>query len=547
MPLPVLIIGSGLSGLLLAQGLLLHRIPFQIYERDPHLSSRPQGYRIRLNLIGLHALRTTLSKEVNDEIWRTAVEFVPGLGRLDARTGKVMGVPVGMPSPKSPGTKTNVNGNGNGTASPTGLPPPPGIDPEDPLTRFAMTSRLPVDRTILRSVLLTGLDDYIDFNKSFTHYSITPSSVTAHFSDGTTAEGSLLVGADGYHSRVTRQLVGDTLEPIDMGPRMIYGKASLKELEGVMNKELMYGVRVAVDTSPRPPPPPTAPQTGQSDNIPSDTEDPSKSTGAITQTATVPDPAKPTSPTIQPDTPPDSSPPARPSPVSLFIETCRFPNLPHTSDYVFYVLTSPTGFSTFVTCDASLLSSSCETAASIAEKAVSHFHPSIRAVVERQDRGSCSVWAMTSAKPGGLGEWGTERRVTILGDAVHPMPPTGGLAGNAALRSAASLVRVLSRRHNGVHSTGAREKNKNGNGTGGEKNKEIQIESGSGEDGWTADEINSYEVRMRSEAGRMVTLAHAAATGKYPLGLWNPLFGDPSECLSEEEARRFDRALNWDE
>jgi hypothetical protein len=76
---------------------------------------------------------------------------------------------------------------------------------------------------------------------------------------------------------------------------------------------------------------------------------------------------------------------------------------------------------------------------------------------------------------------------------------------------------------------------------------ESQIESGSGEDGWTADEINSYEVRMRSEAGRMVTLAHAAATGKYPLGLWNPLFGDPSECLSEEEARRFDRALNWDE
>ncbi len=55
-----------------------------------------------------------------------------------------------------------------------------------------------------------------------------------------------------------------------------------------------------------------------------------------------------------------------------------------------------------------------------------------------------------------------------------------------------------------------------------------------GDDGWGEKVIGLYEERMRSESGRMVKLAHAAATGSYPLGLWKPLHWDGWETLGEE-------------
>jgi 2-polyprenyl-6-methoxyphenol hydroxylase-like FAD-dependent oxidoreductase len=39
--------------------------------------------------------------------------------------------------------------------------------------------------------------------------------------------------------------------------------------------------------------------------------------------------------------------------------------------------------------------------------------------------------------------------VTLLGDALHSMPPVGGLGGNAALRDAGSLCRALTEVHEG--------------------------------------------------------------------------------------------------
>src|SRR6185369_3211864 len=59
---PVLISGAGLGGLLLAQSLRSHRIPFKLYERDSDSSSRSQGYRLSISVDGLTALEQVLDR-----------------------------------------------------------------------------------------------------------------------------------------------------------------------------------------------------------------------------------------------------------------------------------------------------------------------------------------------------------------------------------------------------------------------------------------------------------------------------------------------------
>jgi protoporphyrinogen oxidase len=66
--LPVLIIGAGISGLTLGQGLLKASIPFRIFERDPSINQRTQGYRVRINSVGIDALSSTLSPSLLDRL-----------------------------------------------------------------------------------------------------------------------------------------------------------------------------------------------------------------------------------------------------------------------------------------------------------------------------------------------------------------------------------------------------------------------------------------------------------------------------------------------
>lgn len=66
-------------------------------------------------------------------------------------------------------------------------------------------------RRRLRQVLREGLD--VQYNKTLTSISYPSSGVIAHFSDGTAASGSLVIGADGGQSRVRRLLLGDKAEP----------------------------------------------------------------------------------------------------------------------------------------------------------------------------------------------------------------------------------------------------------------------------------------------------------------------------------------------
>lgn len=77
------------------------------------------------------------------------------------------------------------------------------------------------------SILLASQEHLITYDSLFESYSVTPEGVIAKFANGTTASGSLLVGADGINSKVAAQLVGDTAAPLDLGLRIIYGKTPL--------------------------------------------------------------------------------------------------------------------------------------------------------------------------------------------------------------------------------------------------------------------------------------------------------------------------------
>lgn len=42
-----------------------------------------------------------------------------------------------------------------------------------------------------------------------------------------------------------------------------------------------------------------------------------------------------------------------------------------------------------------------------------------------------------------IAPWHTDARVTLMGDATHPMPPVGGVGANAACKDAAELTQAI--------------------------------------------------------------------------------------------------------
>jgi 2-polyprenyl-6-methoxyphenol hydroxylase-like FAD-dependent oxidoreductase len=67
-----------------------------------------------------------------------------------------------------------------------------------------------IHRVYLQSILLNHIDLNTDIhlNKKLLTFKQTKSKVTAYFADGTEEEGDILIGADGIHSNVRKQLVG---------------------------------------------------------------------------------------------------------------------------------------------------------------------------------------------------------------------------------------------------------------------------------------------------------------------------------------------------
>jgi 2-polyprenyl-6-methoxyphenol hydroxylase-like FAD-dependent oxidoreductase len=191
----VMIIGAGIGGLCLAQGLRRAGIAVTVYERTEARTDWLQGYRIHINPNGSRALRACLPPAA----WQAFLDTV------------------------------SVDGGGFGFTT----------ERLDDLLRFTAEEISPaggpedrhygVSRISLREVLLSGMDDVVRLGREFTHYETTADGrVTAHFTDGTTATADVLIGADGANSRVRRQFLPHA-QRIDTGIVAVAGKHRLPD------------------------------------------------------------------------------------------------------------------------------------------------------------------------------------------------------------------------------------------------------------------------------------------------------------------------------
>ncbi|KAF5666673.1 FAD-binding protein [Fusarium heterosporum] len=170
---PILIIGAGISGLLLAQSLGQYGIPVRVFERDNNLETRGAGWGLTLNW-SLPALQSLLPEHIFTQIPEAYVDrkaVAEGLSSafpfFDLSTGGLK-----ASTPKAP-----------------------------------ESSRTRVTRQGLRNVLASGVN--VEWNKALKGVTSTSESVTAIFEDGNSVTGSLLIACDGSHSRVRRSMFPD--------------------------------------------------------------------------------------------------------------------------------------------------------------------------------------------------------------------------------------------------------------------------------------------------------------------------------------------------
>ncbi len=159
----VIIIGAGLGGLALAQGLVRASFNVTVFERDESPTSRAQGYRISIRSMGMNALTAILSPE---KMSRLASAKVADVGDAFTCANEKMEPFFSIPQG------------------------------QDAAHQFL--------RSELRNVLQEGI--HIEWKKRLVRFEDTGRQVIAYFEDGSHAMGDLLVGCDGGGS-IVRELL----------------------------------------------------------------------------------------------------------------------------------------------------------------------------------------------------------------------------------------------------------------------------------------------------------------------------------------------------
>ncbi|KAK3314161.1 hypothetical protein B0H66DRAFT_372723 [Apodospora peruviana] len=200
----VLIIGAGIGGLTLAQGLRKQGITFDIFERDTSTTSRGQGY-----CIGLFDLDTLFGGTLPDDLpdLRTTCHLQP----LDLPSQAIF---------HAGPAKFMVEDS-----------------PETPCVR--------ANRLRLRELLCTGLN--VQWGKQAERIEEDDEKVTVFFQDGSSATGDVLVGVDGAHSLVRPHVLKKSNdEVLNMSPNtIVVGETKLRGADFAQQLQLGHSCFMA--------------------------------------------------------------------------------------------------------------------------------------------------------------------------------------------------------------------------------------------------------------------------------------------------------------
>ncbi|MEV4129924.1 NAD(P)/FAD-dependent oxidoreductase [Nocardia sp. NPDC049707] len=362
---PVHVIGAGLGGLCLAQGLRRAGIDVAVYERDVSAFARAQGHRLHIDEHGRDALSATLP---------------PHLFRLIAAI-------AGRPAP-------NINGF-DPQLRPTGVFALDDSAPESATGDGLMPAHAVIDRHVLRQVLLSGLDDIVHFGRRCVGYDSDTGTVTARFADGGSAQGSVLVAADGVGSVIRAQRLPQA-QVVDSQVRLIYGRVPLtSDLRGGLPPEMVSSVFNSV--------------VGPGNRF----------------VGIAP---------VQYRLPPATA-------ATRLAPEITFPPIDDTLAVMFGCRLDHLGLS-----DTQLRAASGRRLRESVLEHLSGWHPLVTRIVERWTPTSIYPITVRSSVP--VPPWPTSN-VTLLGDAIHAMSPAAGAGANIALRDAAALAAALTEANTG--------------------------------------------------------------------------------------------------
>ncbi|HZL75914.1 MAG TPA: NAD(P)/FAD-dependent oxidoreductase [Propionibacteriaceae bacterium] len=188
----VLVIGAGTGGLALAHGLVRAGIDVRVFERDVLRTDGLHGYRVGIDPDGSRALHALLPPDLYDTFVATCARAPRWFNMLTEQHREVLALEI-------------------------------------PVEDDPVESEKSVSRMTLRQVLMTGIEDVISFGKEFAGFDRhADGTITAHFADGSSATGDLLVGADGAGSRVRRQYLPQAQQE-ETGIIAIAGKLPITE------------------------------------------------------------------------------------------------------------------------------------------------------------------------------------------------------------------------------------------------------------------------------------------------------------------------------